>query len=129
MSDFEDLSHNDADVIYSVAGYVTSVIKCDCFEPPATQEDNSHFLAMTRGGWTVPQPCDLILRSGATSAFNSLLKKDKKHTFLNLKHHRPAFVSALKSLLVKQIIFLERYPHVDRILRSFFNCLAKNLKK
>ena len=125
IGDFEDLSNTAADVIYSVAAYVTSAVNCNCFEPPIIQEDVSHFEAMTRGGWTVPQPSILFLCTFATAAFNALTKKDKRQLFLSIKNHRSAFVAALKPLLVNRIPSLCK-RHIPRVLSTYFNCLGKN---
>ena len=126
IGDFEDLSHTDADVIYSVSGYVTSAVNCDCFVPPVIEEDVSHFEAMSRGGWTVPQPSILFLCTVATAAFNAFTKNDKREVFLSIKNHRSAFVAALKSMLFNRIPSLIKCPHVARVLSTYFNCLSKN---
>ena len=129
MQHFDDLSQMDADIIYSVAGYVTNAVNCSCFEPPVFQQDSSYFEAMSRGGWTVPQPCVLFICTVATSAFNILVKRDKRDIFLRITNHRSAFVAAVQSLLVFQIPSLQSCSHVHRILSIFFNCLSKNFLK
>lgn len=101
IEDFDDLSLKDADVIYSVSGYVTRYIDCNCFGDAELADmsdfinfDRSHFDSMSRGGWTEPRANVLFLCTIATIAFNRLTTATNRNVFLNVQNHRAAFVDA-----------------------------------
>ena len=133
LEGLDDFQSRDRDIIFSVAGYVTSFVSCNCFEPPDATSllvDTSHFDALNRGGWTYPLPTILFICTVATRAFNILVRDDNnRQFFLSLRHHRHAFCESLRHLLLKDIPSLSRCNHVSRILAIFFNCLSKNFLK
>ena len=92
VEDFDDLSTKDGDVIFSVAGYVTRYVDCQCFsasqlsQPFVVDFDRSHFdrRPMSRGGWIEPTPNILFLCTIATVAFKHLTSGVNRKIFLSL---------------------------------------------
>ena len=127
--DFGDLQSNEKDIIYSVAGYVTSFVSCQCFQPPASTSllvDTSHFDSLNRGGWTHPQETILFTCSAATVAFAVLTSEENRKKFLSFRHHRRTFCKILHHLLIRDIPSSEACTHLKRVLYIIFNCLSKN---
>lgn len=128
----DDFPSQDRDIIFSVAGYVTSFFSCNCFElpePPNILVDTSNFDALNRGGWTYPLPTVLFICTVATRAFNILVSGDNRVLFLSLHNHRQAFCRSVLHLLLRDMPSLSKCHHVSRILSIFFNCLSKNFLK
>lgn len=128
----DDFQSEDRDIIFSVAGYVTSFVSCTCFEPPDSTNifvDTSNFDALNRGGWTYPLPTVLFICTVATRAFNVLVCGDNRALFLTLHNQRKAFCRSVLQLLLRDVPSLNKCEHVSRILSIFFNCLSKNFVK
>ena len=126
---FDDLQSHEKDIIYSVAGYVTSFVSCQCFKPPEQTSllvDTSHFDSLNRGGWTHPQDTILFTCSAATAAFAVLTSGENAKLFLSFRHHRRTFCKILHRLLIRDIPSLAVCAHLKRVLYIFFNCLSKN---
>ena len=129
--DFHDLSHAEADVIYSLSGYVRQHVNCDCIAPAFAENirvDKSHFYSMSRGGWQEPSSNILFLCTVATSVFNVLTHNPHKKLFLSSQNHRSFFVSCVSNLL-PEVIPSYDCNHVSRILTIYFNILAKKFTK
>lgn len=133
IEDFDDLSHKDADVIFSVCGYVSRYVECDCFDAAEASElsnllefDRSHFDSMSRGGWTEPHPVVLLLCTLATIAFNHLTSGANRDVFLGVHNHRASFVDAVIIVLRGVLPNLNECTHIKRILSIYFNILTKN---
>ena len=124
--DLEQISPDDASIVFAVAGYVTKSVNCECFEPPACPINSQYFSEMNRGGWTEPLETVLFLCMVATLTFQHLLVSDKQKQFLSLTHHRAIFVLTLTKKLFKEVPSLCKCTHMNRILFTFYNCLAKN---
>jgi len=127
--DSDALSHTEAGIIYSVSGYVTRYIHCDCVPCAMAHEittDRTHFEAMSRGGWVTPNANILFFCTVATTAFNILVLPPYKNTFLSVKFHRSIFVKALIKVLHEFIPILRNCHHIHHSLTIYFNILAKN---
>ena len=62
LEDYDDLFLKDADIIYSVSGYVIRYIECNCCGEAELANmrdfvdvDRSYFENMSRGGWCEPR--------------------------------------------------------------------------
>lgn len=133
LEDYDDLSLKDADIVYSVSGYVTRYIECNCFGEAELANmrdfvyvDRSHFESMSRGGWCEPRANILFLCTMATIAFNRLTSGANRKVFLDVHNHRAAFVDALTIVLCDILPNLQECTHVKRIFGIYFNILAKN---
>lgn len=130
--DFDDLTHIEADVIYSVCGYVSKFVQCVCVPPSISENlivDRTHFDSMSRGGWKEPSTNVLFICTAATSAFKVLIRHPHKQTFLAMSNHRAIFVASVSRLLFESLPILTECSHVKRILMIYFNILAKNFTR
>ena len=124
--DLEQISSDDASIVFAVAGYVTRSVDCECFSAPPCPVNTQYFNERNRGGWTEPQETVLFLCLIATLVFQYLVATDKLKQFLSLKQHRAIFAQTLTRKLVKEMPSLNKCIHMKRIFFVYYNCLAKN---
>ena len=124
--DLEQISSDDASVVFAVAGYETRSVDCECFTVPSCPANAQCFNERDRGGGTELQETVLFLCLIATLVFQDIVASEKQKQFLALKQHRAIFAQTLTRKLSKDMPFLKKCNHMKRIFFVYYNCLAKN---